>query len=209
MVSAFIFQCEIPSSNLRKSAYVLSPMRVHASHTTKLLPTYSLFLFLSFLRALVKWDCACTCMGADALTCKFHTKNFACARVRNYKTCVHTHILYNLWRIHTHVLPQRHARVHVPLSRIDTRFWRLHDWLGLRTTSGKIDQPPIWKKKFLTFLLWIVYDVSMWRWWHKIFLSSYSDSPWFLVYPLKNSDSDVVFSIFALIYGAVFICCSL
>ena len=84
VVSAFIFQCDMPSSNLRKSAYVLSLMRVHASHNTSHRRRTLFFFFVRFL---------------------------ACSRELRF--CVHMHAMYSLWRAHMHERSRIHMQVFI------------------------------------------------------------------------------------------------
>ena len=143
VVSAFIFQCDMPSSNLRKSAYVLSLMRVHASHTTSPIADELSFAFYQI-----------SCVHSRAEILRLHacnvqsmTRAHAWALTHSHasfyrKSCVHMHAMYSLWRVHTHVLPQKLTRAHAPFSRIDTRFLHFRAWLGKPIPILKFGKKP-------------------------------------------------------------------
>jgi len=63
MISALIFECDRSSSNLRKSVYVLSLMRVHASHSIRLTDDEIFTFFVRFLACIHELR-FCVCMQA-------------------------------------------------------------------------------------------------------------------------------------------------
>ena len=124
-----------------------------------------LYCLRTFFCIFAHFACTCKCemlhihaWRPHALPCKCRTRNLAYACVANYKTCMHTHILYNLWRIYTHVLPQKLMHVHVLFSCVDTRFWRLYDWLGHWRTNVSL-----WQSRI--FFLPDIKSLNMYRIW--------------------------------------------